>query len=215
MYELSSNNLSCYNIGFDFRTYQKIYKNVIWATRAAYAHSDGSSEVEYQLGGVDNWFAAKQATGGVSEGNPGFIALATNLRGYYQQARKGNNFGVVNTEIRFPILTTFMKRPIQSALLKNLQLIGFMDAGSAWNGFLPNANATSATYYYPSISSNPSPTNNVFLKLTVPNADGLAVGYGTGLRTILVGYFIRMDVAWSIENTPKKPILYFSLGTDF
>ncbi len=215
MYELNMGAQSCYNIGFDFRTYQKIYKNIIWATRAAYAHSDGTSEVAYQMGGVDNWISAKQASSGSAEGNPGFIAMTTNLRGYYQNARSGNNFAVLNTEIRMPVLTTFIHRPIQSAILKNLQFITFADAGSAWNGFLPTADATATKYYYPTLSSNPSPTNNIFVNVTIPNGDGLALGYGCGLRTTLLGYFIRLDAAWSIDDSPKKPIYYFSLGTDF
>ena len=215
MYELNNNNQNCYNFGLDFRNYKKLYKNVIWANRVAYAHSDGNSEVQYQMGGVDNWIGAKQANSGATVGNPGFIALSTNLRGYYQGARKGNNFALLNSEIRLPILTTFMRRPIQSPLLKNLQLVGFVDAGSAWNGFLPNAEATSSTYYYPTMYSNPSPSNNNYLKLTVPGAGGLGLGYGAGLRTVLLGYFLRFDAAWSIDDLPKKPILYFSMGTDF
>ena len=214
MYELSEGKQSCYNIGFDFRTYQKLYKNVIWATRVAYAHSDGTSEVEYQMGGVDNWLSPKQAPASNTSGNPGFIDLATNLRGYYQNARSGNNFAVINTEIRLPILTTFVRRPIQSATLKNLQFVAFMDAGSAWTGFLPNtSDATNTTYNYPTLTSPASPTNNIFVQATVPNGNGLALGYGAGLRTTLFGYFIRFDVAKNYENT--KTVFYFSLGTDF
>ena len=216
MYELNFGKSSCYNIGFDFRTYQKLYKNIIWATRVAYAHSDGTSEVQYQMGGVDNWLRPQQATSGASEGNPGFIAMTTNLRGYYQNARNGNNFALANTEFRMPVLTTFVHRPIQSSMLKNLQLIAFMDAGSAWDGFLPNTeSATSQTYIYPTPNSAPSPTNNIGLTLKVPNGAGLALGYGGGIRTTVLGYFIRLDAAWSIEDRPKKPIIYFSLGTDF
>ncbi len=214
MYEMSQGKMSCYNFGFDFRTYQKLYKNVIWANRVAYAHSDGTSEVEYQVGGVDNWISPKTAPDAVSTGNPGFMALTTNLRGYYQSAKKGNNFAVYNTEVRLPIVTTFVKRPVQSAFLKNLQFVAFMDAGAAWNGFLPSASNTIQTYYYPTFTSGASPTNNVFLKVNVPNGNGLGLGYGAGLRSSLLGYFLRMDYAWSIDN-PQKPVLYFALGTDF
>jgi len=215
LYGLNNGNRSCYNFGLDFRNYVKLYKNFILANRVAYAHSDGNSEVEYLLGGVDNWIEPKQAANASQQPNPayGFQAMETPLRGYDQYARTGNNFFVFNTELRLPVLTTFMKRPIQSAILKNLQVVAFMDAGSAWSGFLPDAGGSSTTYSYPTLGTATS-QSNVFLNLTVPNSAGLALGYGGGLRTSLFGYFVRLDAAWNIEGL-KKPIIYFALGTDF
>ncbi len=213
MYQVNGDKQSCYNIGLDFRTYQKIYKNAIWATRVAYGHSDGTSKVQYQLGGVDNWIASKAASSYPVGDNYGFIALATSLRGYKQGARKGNNFAVLSTEARLPALTTFIKRPIQSALLKNLQVIAFVDAGSAWKGFLPSAENLDATYIFPTLGTRPV-NGYTQLTITVPNSAGLALGYGAGLRTTMFGYFVRFDAAWNIEGI-KKPLLYFSIGTDF
>ena len=41
-------------------------------------------------------------------------------------------------------------------------------------------------------------------------------GYGLGLRTMLFGYFIRVDYAWGIETRiVQDPGLYISLGMDF
>ncbi len=209
---------SCYNFGLDIRQYTRLYKNVILANRLSYAHSDGNAEVEYLVGGVDNWISPQHDPSGSQPpgDNYGFQAMTTPLRGYMQYARKGNNFAVLNTELRLPVLTTFLKRPIQSPILKNLQFVAFIDAGGAWQGFLPDASSTNSTYNFPSMST-PSiwGNQNVFLQLTVPNSGGLAVGYGAGLRTFLFGgYFLRMDVAWNIEGS-KKPIKYFALGTDF
>jgi len=214
MYELNNSNASCYNIGLDFRSYQKIYKNVIFATRIAYAHSDGSSEVLYSLGGVDNWESPQQASNQPRGDSYGFQALATSLRGYDQGARLGNNYAVMSNELRLPVLTTFLKRPIQSAILKNLQFVAFADVGDAWYGFAPNAENTVATYNYPTAFSQSSGLNNVYLNLTVPKSGGVGLGYGGGLRTTLLGYFLRLDCAWNIEGA-KKPIVYFALGTDF
>ncbi len=213
MYQINGTKQSCYNIGFDFRTYRKIYKNSIWATRVAYGHSDGSAQVQYQLGGVDNWIASQSANNNPSGGNYGFIALATSLRGYKQGARKGNNFAVMSTEVRLPVLTTFVKRPIQSALLKNLQAVAFCDAGSAWRGFLPSAENRAASYVYPQVG-NPLGPGSVIVAVTVPDASGLGLGYGGGLRTTMFGYFVRFDAAWNIDGS-RKPIYYFAIGTDF
>jgi len=216
LYGLNNGNRNCYNLGLDIRNYQKIYKNFILANRFAYAHSDGNSEVEYLLGGVDNWISPQQASNGgqPTPGNYGFQDQVTSLRGYDQAARTGNNYAIFTTELRLPVLTTFIKRPIQSAILKNLQVVAFMDAGSAWNGFLPDAANSTSNYSYPTLATQPSPTNNVFLNLSVPDNGGLALGYGGGLRTSLFGYFVRFDAAWNIEGI-KKPVIYFALGTDF
>jgi hypothetical protein len=104
-----------------------------------------------------------------------------------------------------------MNRQIQSSILKNLQFVAFADFGDAWNGFLPTGDNLSSTYNYPHFPPPPGP-NNVYLTLTVPNS--LALGYGAGLRTSLLGYFLRLDAAWNVDGL-KKPIIYFALGTDF
>lgn len=209
MLQTNGKDLYCYNFGLDFRTYQPIYKNIIWATRVAMAHSDGTSQVQYQVGGVDNWIRPKTDYSSPSTGhNYGFMTLATNLRGYKQGARKGNTFGLINTEIRMPVVTTFIKRPVQSPILKNLQLVAFADAGSAWNGFLPDAQNLTSTYVFPQYNV-PGSTNNVILNVTVPNGGDFILGYGLGLRTMLFGYFVRVDVP--LNNN----MVYVAFGTDF
>ena len=217
IYGLNNGNKGCYNFGLDVRSYKKLYRNVILANRLAYAHSDGTAEVEYLLGGVDNWIKPEQSSN-ASQGpteNYGYQAMCVPMRGYLQYGRTGNNFAVLNTEVRAPIFSTFIKRPVQSAILTNLQAVAFVDAGGAWAGFLPDASNMDNTYKFPSIRSPyPGSNNNVFLNLTVPNSGGLALGYGAGLRTSLLGYFVRLDAAWNIEGN-KKPIVYFALGTDF
>lgn len=207
----------CYNFGFDIRNYQKVYKNVILASRLAYAHSDGNSQVEYLLGGVDNWIGAQRSANASMppDDKYGFQAMCVPMRGYLQYGRIGNNYAVMNQEVRVPIMNTFLKRPIQSAILRNLQFVAFLDAGGAWKGFIPDANNMDATYSYPNINTiKPGQSQNVYLTFTIPGSGGLAMGYGAGLRTSVLGYFARMDCAWSIEGKPK-PIIYFALGTDF
>ncbi len=211
LYRLNGSNGGFYNVGVDFRYYHKLYKNFIWATRLAGAHSGGNQKILYYLGGVDNWINPKY-----SEYVPirptenyAFQALATNLRGYPQNSRNGNTFAVLNTEFRLPVLTTFLRRPVQSGFLKNLQLIAFADMGSAWNGLAPNADALRNDRYLYN-----QPGEDPVVLIVTDQTGGLAVGYGAGLRTSLIGYFFRFDVAWNIEGR-RKPIGYFSIGTDF
>ncbi len=204
-YKLSSPNGGFYNFGLDVRNYQKIYRHIIAAGRVAFAHSAGNQRVKYVLGGVDNWIAPKQSSLPPPPGeNFAFQSLATNLRGYEQNSRSGNTYGVINTELRVPILSSILRRPIQSAFLKNLQLVGFLDVGSAWNGFMPSTENTESYRFY---------NNAVHVGINPPDF-AAAVGYGTGLRTMLFGYFMRLDAGWNIEGR-KKPIWHFSIGTDF
>jgi hypothetical protein len=212
MYRLSNGNGGFYNFGTDFRYYHKVYKNLTLATRIAAAHSAGNRKILYYLGGVDNWISPKfnNFTPPSSDGNYAFQTVVTNMRGYQQNARNGSTYAVFNGELRFPVIATFIKRPIQSAMLRHLQFVPFIDAGSAWNGLLPNAENMSGNYQF-----GPDPqAPNVSVQLRVPGSGGLAVGYGAGLRTMLFGYFLRVDAAWNIEGR-VKPIWYFSIGTDF
>ncbi len=48
-----------FNVGFDARHYLPVYRNLIWAVRAAGDFSFGDQKVVYYLGGVDNWFGPK------------------------------------------------------------------------------------------------------------------------------------------------------------
>jgi outer membrane translocation and assembly module TamA len=48
----------------------------------------------------------------------------------------------------------------------------------------------------------------------VPNYsdNGIAIGYGAGVRTMIFGYFARFDAALNLK---KDFTWYISLGTDF
>jgi outer membrane protein assembly factor BamA len=136
-----------------------------------------------------------------------FQTTATSLRGYKQNSRRGNTFGLVNAEVRAPIFTNILKRPIQSSFIKNLQATAFIDVGSAWNGWVPNTDNLNQPYLFY------NPPNPVYVSV-VPPENGVAIGYGAGLRTMLFGYFMRVDAAWNIEGS-TKPLWHFSIGTDF
>jgi hypothetical protein len=225
MYKLYSNNVygsssdtsfsnkrgGFYNVGIDVRFYQKIYKNFIAAIRIAGAHSGGNQKILYFLGGVDNALNAKfsNALQPSGKNDYAFQSLATNMRGYDQNARNGNTYALINAELRFPVLGTLMRRPIQSSILKNLQIVAFTDIGSAWEGILPNSESFDR-YYRVGWPSATNPTIGV----AVPNYsdNGIAIGYGAGVRTMIFGYFARFDAALNLKNNFTW---YISLGTDF
>lgn len=217
MYRLNGGGGGFYNLGTDFRFYQKIYKNCTWAVRFAGAHSAGKQKILYFLGGVDNWIPAKSADDvPIRPGEQyAFQALATNMRGYEQNSWNGNTYAVINTEFRLPILTTILQRPIQSSILRNLQLVPFADLGSAWYGLAPTENNVSNNRYFPRAGNLGQLVNNPIV-VTVDDPKGVfGLGYGVGLRTMVFGYFARLDCAWNRDHHKRQPMLHFSIGTDF
>ncbi len=196
--------------GFDFRHYQRLDKHSILALRAAGASSFGSEKILYFLGGVDNWLLQKfnNDIPFPDQGEFAYQTLASNLRGFRYNIRNGNNYALANAELRVPIFKYFSKR-IRSSFFRNFQLIGFFDVGTAWQGPTPFTDDSPLNTIY---ISNP-PTVNVKVNYF---RDPVVAGYGVGLRTMLFGYFIRVDYAKGIETrVVQEPRLYLSMGMDF
>ncbi len=200
-----------YNIGTDIRYYKKIYKNCIWAFRTAAAHSRGNQKVLYFLGGVDNWLNAEynSYTPIRNTEEYAFQTVANNMRGYARNTWNGNTFALINTEVRLPVVTTFAKKPIQSGILRSLQAVAFFDVGSAWMGLWPSDEnvANNITVMDP----NHPPTTPVTLIID-DKSNGIGASYGLGARTMVFGYFLRLDYAFNVE---RESMLHFSIGTDF
>lgn len=198
-------------LGFDYRKYTKIYKTFVWANRFAGSTSFGNNLLIYYMGGVDNWMNAKFNTNiQVDDEQPyAYQTIATNMRGFYQNIRNGNNFLIWNSELRFPPFQFFSKTPVKSQFWNNLMIVGFFDLGTAWTGMNPysdnNALFKKEVYRQPVL-------------ITIINQDDpLVAGYGFGFRTQVFGYYVKADWAWGIENSKvhKEPVFYFSLGMDF
>jgi len=197
-------------VGIDYRNYQRLHRTLIWANRFAYSTSFGNNKLIYYMGGVDNWlFPEFNQYTPVDPDQPyAYQTLATNLRGFDQNIRNGNSFAVINSEIRFPIFRYFANRPIKSDFASNFQIVGFGDIGTAWTGLHPWSN------------DNFLFTNNIQrppLNITVKvQKEPVVGGFGFGARTRLLGYFIRGDVAWGVEDGKVLPaIFYLSLSLDF
>jgi Tol biopolymer transport system component len=197
-------------VGADFRNYQPIHRTLIIANRFATSTSFGNNKLIYYMGGVDNWMFPKFliTTPVDFTQNYAYQTLATNLRGFYQNIRNGNSFAVFNSEIRFPVFRYFSKNPIKSDFLYNFQLVGFGDVGTAWTGLHPYSDDN--FLYTRKIEQPPL---NITVKV---QKEPIVGGFGLGARTRLLGYFIRGDVAWGVEDAKVTPaVFYFSLSLDF
>lgn len=204
-------NIQLNAIGFDARHYEKVHRQIIWCTRLTANSSFGPAKVVYYLGGVENWITPRfnNETSTSSSENYVFQALAANLRGFEQNIRNGNSFVLLNTEFRIPIFQYAFNRPLRSEFLNNFQLVPFFDLGTAWIG--PDPYGDENTFNQKVINKTP-----VLARVTNVR-DPLVAGFGGGLRTKLLGYFIRFDTAWGIQDAEvaNKPIYYFALGLDF
>ena len=208
----SSKNITV--IGLDFRHYIKIHRNLVWANRLAASTSGGTQKLVYYLGSVDNWinFSSTPTFNPdvpvAKDQNYAYQALASNLRGFSQNIRNGNSFAVINSEIRWPVFSYLLNRPIKNEFINSFQLIAFGDIGTAWTGKSPYANNNSFNIQV--IKQNP-------ITVTIQRQqEPLVGGYGWGMRGKLLGYFVRADWAWGIDDGEIKPrIFYLSLALDF
>jgi hypothetical protein len=202
-------------VGFDLRHSLKLSRELIWVNRIAASSSFGKEKLIYYLGSVDGWFdQASWADRFINqedinpEINYRFQALASNLRGFPQNIRRGSNFAVINSEVRLPVFTYLIRRPIRSNFVKNFQVIGFTDAGMAWDGLDPFGKENRVTKDV--ITDGP-------LRITVyKDIFPIVGGYGFGIRSTVLGYFLRADWAWGVEDgvSKKRPVFYLSLNLD-
>ena len=205
------------NVGFDARHYLPIYRNIIWAVRAAGDFSWGTEKFVYYLGGVDNWlmFGENQRSDGTyryfnpnpaPSGNYAYQSLAVNLRGFTQNVANGNNALVINSEVRVPVFASLFNKPINNAFLRNFQIVQFIDLGTAWNGKFNKLKRPSVTYGNPPLQ----------VKVRTGGVGPFAGGYGFGARSTLLGYFLRFDAGWEMNGIFRgKPKYYFAMGLDF
>ena len=163
------------------------------------------------MGGVDNWILARFDIGTPIdfEQNYAYQTLATNMRGFSQNIRNGNNFVVLNSELRFPVFSYFTNSPINMRFIRDFQIVAFADLGTAWTGWNP---------YSPSNSLYNTYITDGNLNISVTEMkEPIVGGIGFGLRTTVLGYFIRGDVAWGIQDWHliKGPRYYLSFNLDF
>jgi hypothetical protein len=203
-------------LGVDYRKYIRLHRELIWANRFAASTSFGPTKLIYYLGGVDNWmgylfnkYPMFDNTIPVTPNvNYGFQALATNMRGFTQNVRNGNNFALINSEIRWPFIRYFAGHPLRSNLLNSLQVVGFGDIGTAWSGKSPWSGNNG--YDIQKLTSGP-------VTVTLDsNREPIVTGFGAGGRAQIFGYFVRADWAWGIDNGYILPrIFYLSFSLDF
>jgi hypothetical protein len=208
-------------ISADVRHYQKIYNGITFAVRGFAGSFYGRSPKHYLLGGMDNWIlndTEYRGTTAKNEDNPLgvnrenqdilFVEYATNLRGFDYATLFGNNVLLMNAEFRVPIVQALTNTPVTSNFFKNLQFIAFYDIGTSWSGKPPFSGETSVSIE--KISGGP-------FQIDIKNyLNPWLYSYGVGMRTIFLGYYMKVDVAWPVKNYEVGSASWFvTLGYDF
>lgn len=218
---LNNPALSFSQVSLDVRHYQKIYKEIVVAFRGFGGAFFGRAPKQYLLGGMDNWIFNKINQGGsTATGEPNplgtasrntdilFVEFASNLRGFDYATMFGNNVLVFNAELRLPLFRTLSSGPISSNFFRNMQFVGFYDIGTSWSGTPPFRSGTAVSYD----RIKPYPFEIEIKKFLNP----WLYSYGVGLRTIMLGYYMKFDLAWPVQNyTVLNPRLTVTLGLDF
>jgi hypothetical protein len=197
-------------VGVDVRNYQKVHREIIWANRFAASTNFGSDKLVYYMGGVDDWIGSRfnnQMQVDPNE-NYQYQSLATNMRGFAQNIRNGTSFALINSELRIPLFRYLFNRPLRSDFLHNFQIVGFGDIGTAWTGVSPFSEDNNLNQEVIDLGSTVVTLRN--------RREPIIGGFGVGIRARLLGYFIRIDRAWGVENMKVNDgIWYISLSVDF
>ncbi|MFN3489133.1 MAG: hypothetical protein ACK4YV_08355 [Emticicia sp.] len=212
----SSENFS--RMVVDARHYRKLFGNVIFAGRVSYSRSLGKAPKITFLGGVENAVNRSiESSNGQTIGVPRdlrdilFYDFAGNLRGFNFAKLFGTSHLLTNLELRLPLAQYVSKGSMTSNFLRNLQFVGFTDIGTAWYGNKGPFNRQN------SLNTEVVGGGTNSFRATVTNfKNPFLVGYGFGARTTILGYFVKADYAWGLENKEvNPPKLYLSLGYDF
>ncbi|MGW8121299.1 hypothetical protein ACV07N_01470 [Roseivirga echinicomitans] len=219
--KLSKNAVGFNRIEADVRHYQKISKGVYLAGRFFFGHYGGNAPKKYLLGGVDNWAFNKRDRVEGSEPDPFILQTLndnsdilfnqfTNLRGYSYNALQGSTVLTLSGELRLPVNQFLATADTKSSFVRNLQFLGFYDIGSSWyemSPFKAQNDVNTENIVVPG-----SPFSGVINDFSNPWLQSA----GFGMRTMLFGFFSRLDLAWPIQDfTVGNPKLQISIGYDF
>lgn len=207
-------------ITVDIRKYIPLHRDLIFATRLFYGRFGGNAPKDFMLGGMDNWAFNSLDNGGrynpikpfLSSINPNipFNEFVTNLRGFNYNKMAGENVFLMNLELRLPIFKYLFGKRINSAFFQNFQMVGFYDFGAAWTGISPFNRENSLNIR--NVGNPDTPFEAVVNDFKNP----WLAGYGVGLRTVLLGYYVKLDAAWGVEDfIVSDPKFYLTFGYDF
>lgn len=214
---LGNSAASFSQVYLDVRHYQPIYREIVLALRGYAGNFFGNSPKQYVLGGVDNWFGNSTNYEGVKNpmyvksgfnNNLVFTEFATTLRGFDYASLYGTSVTMFNAELRLPLVRALAGGSVSSGFLRHMQFTGFYDIGTSWTGAPPLDSENSLRTV--EVKSGP------FVVDLKQYLNPWLYSYGFGFRSMILGYYLKFDYAWPVENFKvKDPRIMVSLGLDF
>jgi len=197
--KVGSDALDFQTVTFDYRTYMRFWHDNSFVIRWSGGVSMGPNAQKFFIGGTDGWINREFDSGGIPIENVedyAFLTPVLPLRGYNYNVRMGTKYGLMNYEVRYPLIKYLVTGGLPIAL-QNITGAAFVDAGSCW----------SSDKAYKAFAKDTSGD--------VVTQD-LLIGTGFGVRMFLFGLPFKFDVAWSYTvNNFSIPKYYLSLGGDF
>jgi len=195
----SEKSLSFYSITGDYRHYFRFFYDYSFVTRFSGGYSGGNNPQRFFMGGTENWVNRTFSTGHIPLENASdfaFLSPAMPMRGYDYAEKIGSKYGLVNMELRLPIIRYLITGGLP-LFFQNILGTAFIDAGTTWD-------KTKAVKLWGKNENGTTVTKDLLL------------GTGTGARAYILFFLVRFDVAWAYDwRNFSEPKYYISLGADF
>lgn len=205
--KLSADSFGFLSVLADYRTYTTAGQYYTFAFRLTAGSSYGPNPQQFMLGGVEGWINRRFEDNYIPIEDAqdfAFLTPVLPLRGHNYNAMLGNNYFLLNFEMRYPLIRYFVGGPLP-LMLQNIMGVTFLDIGSAWTDY--------SNEPWNRFSSWRGVKRNEFGNLVT---DDLLIGTGFGARLIIFGLLLRFDMAWSYDlDSWSKPRYYWSLALDF
>ena len=187
---------------------RKVGKRAIWMNRIHLGNSHGSANNIFLLGGNRNQFQPTIQNQSFSLANSTYIQPVYGVRNHSMNVRNGTTFGFANSEYHYPVHRFFGKKPVRAPWLRNMWILGFVDAGTAWFGKTPRDRRN---------LGNVRIIEDGRFNITVYHVrNPMVYSGGLGLRTKIFGYQVRYDLAWTLDNNQtERAVGRISLGKSF
>ena len=196
--KINNDALGFYTLTADYRKYFRLGRNYTFAFRLAGGGSFGQDPQRFIIGGVDNWINRQFENNRIPVDQAEdyvFLTSGIPLRGYNYNARGGTKYGLMNMELRFPFFGYFSAGPLP-VFFQSLNGVLFFDMGGAW------------THGSEFKGVDKDANGEIYLR-------DLLTGTGYGVRMVVLGFLLKLDVAWSFNLKEfSVPKYYFSVGAD-
>ena len=190
----------------DGRRYRSLGPGYALALRASAGLSVGPDPQRFYAAGVQNW--VNPSLGSLPVESPDDFVFATPvlpLRGFGFNEAAGDRFALVNVEARVPLLAALAARPDPApAALQHP------------DDRLRRRRRDRARRRRPLADGPVDDDDDPARPRSRRVLDDVLLGAGVGLRTLVLGYPVRLDWGWPVRRPRVRGArVYFSVGLDF